>query len=78
VSADTALISYYAKRAAEYERIYLKPERQDDLRQLRDFVEQTFAHADVFEIACGTGYWTEILARSAASVLVRSIARPGG
>jgi demethylmenaquinone methyltransferase/2-methoxy-6-polyprenyl-1,4-benzoquinol methylase len=73
VSANTALISYYAKRAAEYERIYLKPERQDDLRQLRAFVEQTFADADVFEIACGTGYWTEILSRSAASVLATDI-----
>jgi len=60
--------SYYARRAREYERIYTKPERQADLRTLRDFVERTFAGKDMLEVACGTGYWTEVLARSAASV----------
>jgi demethylmenaquinone methyltransferase/2-methoxy-6-polyprenyl-1,4-benzoquinol methylase len=60
--------SYYAKRAHEYERIYAKPERQDDLRVLRALVEKTFRGKHVLEIACGTGYWTEVLARSAASV----------
>ena len=29
------LAQYYAKRAAEYERIYAKPERQTDLGALR-------------------------------------------
>ena len=67
------MVSYYAERAAEYERIYHKPERQDDLRQLRRFVERTFANAHVIEVACGTGYWTEILARSAASVVATDI-----
>ena len=32
-----ALADYYAKRAPEYERIYKKPERQADLRTLREF-----------------------------------------
>jgi SAM-dependent methyltransferase len=67
------MIRYYAGRAAEYERIYQKPERQDDLRWLREFVERTFAGSHVFELACGTGYWTEILARSAASVTATDI-----
>jgi demethylmenaquinone methyltransferase/2-methoxy-6-polyprenyl-1,4-benzoquinol methylase len=73
MSAETSMVSYYAERAAEYERIYHKPERQDDLRQLRRFVERTFANAHVIEVACGTGYWTEILARSAASVVATDI-----
>jgi demethylmenaquinone methyltransferase/2-methoxy-6-polyprenyl-1,4-benzoquinol methylase len=60
--------SYYARRAHEYERIYAKPERQEDLRKLRAFVEETFAGKHVLEVACGTGYWTEVLARSVASV----------
>jgi demethylmenaquinone methyltransferase/2-methoxy-6-polyprenyl-1,4-benzoquinol methylase len=67
------MVSYYAERAAEYERIYHKPERQADLRHLRSFVERTFADADVFELACGTGYWTEILSRTAASVVATDI-----
>ena len=67
------MVSYYAQRALEYERIYHKPERQSDLRQLRHFVKQTFAGADVFELACGTGYWTEILSNCANSVVATDI-----
>jgi len=73
LSIEGSIVSYYANRAQEYERIYLKPERQDDLRWLRDFVERTFADTHVFEVACGTGYWTEIVARSAASVVATDI-----
>ncbi len=73
MSIEATMVSYYAERAAEYERIYHKPERQADLRQLRIFVERTFAGADVFELACGTGYWTEILSRTAASVVATDI-----
>ena len=30
---EDEMIRYYAKRAYEYERIYQKPERQEDLKQ---------------------------------------------
>jgi ubiquinone/menaquinone biosynthesis C-methylase UbiE len=73
MSIETSMAAYYAERAAEYERIYHKPERQAELKQLRDFVENTFANTDVFELACGTGYWTEILSRTAASVVATDI-----
>jgi ubiquinone/menaquinone biosynthesis C-methylase UbiE len=73
MNIEASMASYYARRAEEYERIYQKPERQDDLRWLRDFVERTFAGAHVCEVACGTGYWTEILSRSAASVMATDI-----
>src|SRR5687767_170384 len=69
----SSLVSYYAGRAKEYERIYHKPERQDDLRQLRGLIERIFAGAAVFEVACGTGYWTEIVSRTAASVVAADI-----
>jgi len=67
------MVGYYGKRAREYERIYQKPERQADLLSLRRFVEKTFAGTDVFEVACGTGYWTGVLARSAASVVAMDV-----
>ena len=67
------MVGYYAQRAREYEHIYDKPERQADLEQLHRFVELTFAGADVLEVACGTGYWTEILAHSARSVVATDI-----
>ena len=70
---DVSLPGYYAKRAQEYERIYAKPERQDDLRTLREFVGETFTGKDVLEVACGTGYWTEILSKIAASVTAMDI-----
>jgi demethylmenaquinone methyltransferase/2-methoxy-6-polyprenyl-1,4-benzoquinol methylase len=73
MSIQTSMVGYYAERASEYERIYQKPERQADLQVLRGFVENTFAGANVFEVACGTGYWTEIVARSAGSVIATDI-----
>lgn len=66
--SDAQLRAYYAKRAAEYERIYEKPERQADLARLRSELPEYFAGAAMLEIACGTGYWTPLLAARAASV----------
>jgi len=56
------LSAYYARRAAEYERIYAKPERQADLAALRARIGKIFAKKAVLELACGTGYWTEVIA----------------
>jgi SAM-dependent methyltransferase len=61
--------SYYAARAPEYDDVYLKPERQADLRAVESWLPPIFADADVLEIACGTGYWTQFIARSAAHVV---------
>lgn len=63
-----SLEAYYARRAAEYERIYAKPERQRDLAALRTRIAVLFAGRRVLEIACGTGYWTHMMAASAASI----------
>ena len=64
----TQLAGYYAARAAEYERIYDKPERQADLAKLRGMIPRYLADRDVIEIACGTGYWTQYIAPAARSV----------
>jgi ubiquinone/menaquinone biosynthesis C-methylase UbiE len=60
--------TYYARRAAEYERIYDKPERQGDLVRLRAELPPLFWDQHVLEIACGTGYWTTLISAQAASV----------
>jgi demethylmenaquinone methyltransferase/2-methoxy-6-polyprenyl-1,4-benzoquinol methylase len=60
--------SYYARRAAEYEAIYAKPERQAELARLGQEVPALFDGAQVLEIACGTGYWTQRIAARARSV----------
>jgi demethylmenaquinone methyltransferase/2-methoxy-6-polyprenyl-1,4-benzoquinol methylase len=62
------LAQYYAARAAEYERIYDKPERQADLAKLRTLIPRYLADREVLEIACGTGYWTQFIAPAARSV----------
>ena len=60
--APDPLRAYYAARAAEYDRIYLKPERQADLRQIEAWLPAHFAGRRVLEVACGTGYWTRLIA----------------
>src|SRR5262245_17665029 len=66
---NTDLTAYYAQRAIEYEKIYLKPEREHDLLILKDFLKETFRGKDAIEIACGTGYWTHVIAETARSIL---------
>jgi SAM-dependent methyltransferase len=60
--------AYYAQRAAEYDRIYEKPERQSDLAELKANLSTRFNGLDVLEIACGTGYWTQYIAKTARSI----------
>lgn len=61
--------SYYAARAPEYDEVYRKRERQADLRAIESWLPPLFANATVLEIACGTGYWTQFIARSAARIV---------
>ncbi len=66
---EESVQAYYAKRAHEYERVYEKPERQADLARLRAEVPPLFEGARVLEIACGTGYWTQLIAARAEAVV---------
>jgi demethylmenaquinone methyltransferase/2-methoxy-6-polyprenyl-1,4-benzoquinol methylase len=67
-ATDSNLRAYYARRAAEYEAVYDKPERQADLARLREQLAETYRSHRVLEVACGTGYWTPHVARHAARV----------
>jgi demethylmenaquinone methyltransferase/2-methoxy-6-polyprenyl-1,4-benzoquinol methylase len=64
-----SLETYYARRASEYEAIYHKPERQADLARMRVDIPRLFAGKRVLEIACGTGWWTPLIAAQAESVV---------
>ena len=66
--ATAELTDYYARRASEYDQVYLKPERQADLAQLRLLLRDLMAGRSVYEVACGTGYWTAVFAATAATV----------
>ena len=64
---------FYAKSAANHDRIYDKPERQDDLAAMRGHVAEVLRGHRVLELACGTGYWTRIVAATAESVTATDI-----
>jgi ubiquinone/menaquinone biosynthesis C-methylase UbiE len=66
---------YYATRAPEYDKIYLKPERQKDLRAIENWLAHAFDGKSVLEIACGTGYWTQLFAPHAKNVIALDSAR---
>ena len=53
-----SMARYYAQRAAYYERVYFKPDRQADLRRMEAWIARQFSGRRVLEIACGTGWWT--------------------
>jgi len=67
------MILYYQERAKEYERIYTKPERQEDIKLAAETLKHYFAGKEVLEIACGTGFWTQFIAETAKSVFATDI-----
>jgi ubiquinone/menaquinone biosynthesis C-methylase UbiE len=66
-------ITYYSDRAEEYERIYDKPERQQDIPKVIDYLQKHFYNKDLIEIACGTGYWTQHISKTAKHILATDI-----
>lgn len=66
-------IQYYDKRALEYDLIYQKEERQADLKKIKNYLSNQFVDKHILEIACGTGYWTQLLSRKTKSILATDI-----
>jgi ubiquinone/menaquinone biosynthesis C-methylase UbiE len=69
MTSANGMQDYYAARAPEYDKVYLKPERQNDVRQIEEWLPPVFAGSTVLEVACGTGYWTQFIAPVASRVL---------
>ena len=59
---------YYAKRASEYEEIYLKPERQECIKESEILLKKYFYQKNILEIACGTGFWTEKISEVSSKI----------
>jgi len=70
---NTDLVAYYRNRAAEYEKVYAKPHYQRDLTRMTAISQDILRDKTVLEIACGTGWWTERIARTARSVYATDI-----
>jgi len=62
------LTEYYAQRALEYDNIYNKPERQNDIKSLSELLTNLLKRKSVLEIACGTGFWTQFFAPETDSI----------
>ncbi len=63
-------VEYYDKRAAEYDKIYLRNNvvRQGEIAQLYTLSCRTLAGKNVLDLACGTGFWTKVISGRAASI----------
>jgi SAM-dependent methyltransferase len=64
---------YYAKSAAAIDAAYAIPERQDDLEEMVERVAELLDGHTVLELACGTGWWTAVLAEVAEHVVATDI-----
>lgn len=67
------LATYYHERANEYEKVYQIKDEQEDLLTAANYFQKTFAEKSVIEIACGTGYWTEQISKTASSIFSTDI-----
>lgn len=71
--AASDMADYYRRRAAYYERVYHKPERQADLRAMEAWLPGRFEGRHVLEVAAGTGWWTPHGAARCASWLATDL-----
>jgi SAM-dependent methyltransferase len=67
------LAHYYEERAGEYDGVYEKPERQEDLAYVKAVLRRVFRNRSVLEVAAGTGYWTAVIAPVATRVVATDI-----
>ena len=66
---------YYSNRAREYEKIYNRNDntRQQEQNEIKDKIREVFMNKSVLEVACGTGYWTEIISQVADTLTATDI-----
>jgi SAM-dependent methyltransferase len=69
----TGTEDYYRHWAPDYDEVYTRPERQGDMSVLRARLTDWFAGKRVLEVAAGTGWWTSVLADTAASVTATDV-----
>ncbi len=73
--ADEQTREYYRQRAPEYEQIYYRdnPPRRKEIDDEAAFLRAFAGDQEVVELACGTGYWTKVVAESARSVVATDL-----
>jgi SAM-dependent methyltransferase len=64
---------YYASSTQAADAALSRAERAHDLAKVRERIAALVRGQTVLELACGTGYWTEVIAASAERVLATDI-----
>jgi SAM-dependent methyltransferase len=64
---------YYASSTQAADAALSRAERANDLARVRERLVQLVRGQTVLELACGTGYWTEVIAEAADQVLATDI-----
>lgn len=72
---DRELIDYYRARAAEYEQAYYRrvPERRREIDEQAEDLRELVRGKDILDLASGTGYWTQIMSRTASFIAAADI-----
>jgi ubiquinone/menaquinone biosynthesis C-methylase UbiE len=71
--SNQRVAQYYALLGEAVEDKYLEPDMDEDIDDMSIHLGNVLAGHTVLELGCGTGFWTEVAAESAASVLAVDI-----
>jgi SAM-dependent methyltransferase len=68
---------YYRRRAEEYEQVYYRNDlvAQEEIRKIASTLKEKLKGRRVLEIACGTGYWTQVSSETAQNIVATDIAQ---
>lgn len=66
---------YYNRRASEYEQIYYRdnPPRRKEIDDEAKHLKELAQNRLILDIACGTGYWTQIMSLTAKEIIATDL-----
>lgn len=75
IERPDSIVDYYRQRAPEYEQIYFRdhPQKQKELAEEAERLRALSSGKSVLDLACGTGYWTEVIAGAADETVASDI-----